>query len=106
MLACYDLNGVYRSTGGVNLVAGMIVWLFLGGWLSGSSALTFAAGQTLFQYISATLPSMIVAGALYVVAAKVFFAKRTMGGYPFSRTAPTIGPDLRTIEPASEPQRP
>jgi hypothetical protein len=66
VLACYDLNGVYRFTGGVNLVAigcmvaGMIVWLFLGGWLSGSSALTFAAGQTLFQYISATLPSMIV----------------------------------------------
>jgi NCS1 family nucleobase:cation symporter-1 len=110
--ACYDLNGVYRFTGGVNLVAigcmvvGMIVWLFLGGWLSGSSALTFAAGQTLFHYISATLPSMIVAGALYVVAAKVFFVKRAMGGYPFSRTAPTTGPDGRSIEPVPEPQRP
>lgn len=85
--ACYDPKGKYRFTGGVNLVAvacmiaGMAVWLFLGGWLSAIDMFTFSAGESLFQYISATLPSMIVSGALYYVVAKWFFANRVMGGY-------------------------
>nr|WTB34900.1 cytosine permease [Streptomyces sp. NBC_00830] len=100
--ACYDPQGVYRFTGGFNLVAigctlvGMIVWLFLGGWLSGSSALTFTTGKALFRYTSATLPSMVVAGALYFAAARVLFAKRAMGGYPFSRTATPPQPAQET----------
>ncbi|MGW5363741.1 purine-cytosine permease family protein [Actinopolymorpha pittospori] len=85
--ACYDPNGAYRYTGGVNLVAfgcmvvGMAVWIFLGGWLSGMSLLTFSAGESVFQYTSATLPSMIISGLLYYVVAKGFFATSTMGGY-------------------------
>ncbi|MCI2421564.1 cytosine permease [Saccharopolyspora sp. K220] len=85
--ACYDPRGKYRFVGGVNLLAvgcmvvGMVVWIFLGGWLSGIPALTFPAGMALFEYISATLPCMIVSGALYYVAAKIFFARRTAGGY-------------------------
>jgi NCS1 family nucleobase:cation symporter-1 len=108
--ACYDLHGVYRFTGGVNLAAlgcmavGMIVWLFLGGWLSGSSALTFAAGKTLFQYISATLPSMVVAGALYYAVARVLFARRPMGDYPFNRTAAVPEPARRAgLDPSPTP---
>ena len=90
--ACYEPKGKYRFTGGVNLLAlgcmvvGMVVWLFLGGWLSGLPALTFPAGEALFEYLSATLPSMIVAGALYYVTAKMFFASRTIGDY---QPAPT-----------------
>ena len=85
--ACYEPKGKYRFTGGVNLLAlgcmvvGMVVWVFLGGWLSGLPALTFPAGEAMFEYISATLPSMIVAGALYYVTAKMFFANRTTGDY-------------------------
>jgi NCS1 family nucleobase:cation symporter-1 len=99
--ACYDPMGKYRFTGGVNLVAvgcmvvGMVVWLFLGGWLSAKSMLTFPAGKALFQYTSATLPSMIVSGACYYVAAKKFFAGRAMGDY---RPLPTVI-ETETAEP-------
>jgi NCS1 family nucleobase:cation symporter-1 len=100
--ACYDPAGIYRFTGGFNLVAlgcmivGMVVWLFLGGWLSGSDALTFTAGMKLFHYVSATLPSMVIAGALYALAARLLFSGRTIGAYPFGR---------RTAEPVGENHR-
>lgn len=106
--ACYDLRGVYRFNGGFNLVAlgcmvvGMVVWMFLGGWLSGSSALTFTAGKELFRYISATLPSMVVSGALYAAAARIFFANRVMGDYPFSRTA-TVPDRASRLKPSATP---
>jgi NCS1 family nucleobase:cation symporter-1 len=101
--ACYDPKGKYRFTGGVNLVAvacmvvGMAVWLFLGGWLSGVSSLTFSAGKSLFEYTSATLPSMIVAGAAYYVAAKIFFAHRTMGDYRPASEESQMGDEV-TVE--------
>lgn len=85
--ACYDPRSLYRYTGGFNIIAfgcvavGMGVWLFLGGWLSGISAISFPAGQDLFEYISATLPAMFVAGLLYYLVAPVFFKKRVAGGY-------------------------
>lgn len=91
---CYEPSGVYRYTGGFNLTAfactavGMCVWLFLGGWMTGIPALTFSAGEHLFGYASATLPSMIVAAGLYYIVARRRFARTSLGDYAFSETAP------------------
>ncbi|HEY0249006.1 MAG TPA: cytosine permease [Gryllotalpicola sp.] len=87
--ACFDPRGVYRYAGGFNLVAflctllGMAVWIFLGGWETGLTSLSFAAGEHLFGYVSATLPSMIVAAAAYYVTARIRFARTPAGDYPF-----------------------
>lgn len=80
--ACYEPRGIYRFTGGFNLVAfacvavGMVVWLFLGGWTSGIPAISFSAGENIFEYVSATLPSMIVSGALYAVLGPRYYRRR------------------------------
>jgi len=85
--ACYEPRGAYRYTGGFNLLAfgcvavGMAAWLFLGGWQSGIAAITFPAGQELFEYVSATLPSMVISGLLYYVTAPAFFKNRATGDY-------------------------
>lgn len=74
--SCYDPNGAYRYTKGFNIRAfvcvgaGMALWLFLGGSMTGINALTVSAGQSLFNHISATLPSMIFAAGLYVLVSR------------------------------------
>jgi nucleobase:cation symporter-1, NCS1 family len=79
--ACFDPKGIYRYFYGWNPVAvvcmlvGMVFWLYLGGWQSNIQALTSPSGLNLFNSISATLPSIILSGALYYVAAKWIFAK-------------------------------
>ena len=78
--ACYDQKGKYSYFHGVNLIAvasviiGMVVWLYLGGWLSGLEALTFDTGIVWFEYLSATLPAMAVSAGVYVIAIKFVFA--------------------------------
>ncbi len=77
--ACYDKKGAYSYFHGVNLIAagsvglGMLVWLYIGGWLSGLEFLTFEGGMVWFDYISATLPAMAVSAASYVIAVKYIF---------------------------------
>ncbi|UTW60356.1 cytosine permease [Kordiimonas sp. SCSIO 12603] len=74
--ACYEPTGIYSYTHGVNYVAvaaqlvGMVLWMWLGGWLSGLSAFSFSSGQISFQYLTATVPSMIVSAAVYVTIVK------------------------------------
>jgi NCS1 family nucleobase:cation symporter-1 len=87
---CFDPQGIYRYFHGWNPVAigcqivGMIFWLYLGGWQSNIKALTSPSGQFLFNCISATLPSILLSGVLYCVAAKLIFAKYPLvGGYRF-----------------------
>lgn len=71
-----DPNGRYRYTGGFNLVAfgcvlvGIVVWLFLGGWMLDTSVLDFSAGVRLFEFAGATLPSMAVTAVLYLVVSQ------------------------------------
>lgn len=75
---CYNKNGPYRYVRGFNPLAfsaqliGMCVWLYIGGWLSGFSLLTFSGGQFLFDYVSATIPAMLVSGGTYVALVVVF----------------------------------
>ncbi|MCE8021336.1 hypothetical protein HOP51_14640 [Halomonas sp. MCCC 1A11036] len=86
--ACYDENGPYRYRSGwhpqafVAMAAGCVVWLFLGGWMSGASWISFTLGETLFSYLTASLPAMLVsAGAYWLLArhqqARVLQASRT-----------------------------
>jgi nucleobase:cation symporter-1, NCS1 family len=95
--ACFDPKGIYRYFYGWNPVAvicmlvGMVFWLYLGGWQSNIQALTSPSGQHLFNSISATLPSIILSGALYYVAAKWMFAKYLSGGGYRSRAGRTGG---------------
>src|SRR5690606_33396812 len=75
VVGCYDEAGPYRYWRGFNPVAfgcaaaGMLVWIVLGGWTSGIPAVSFSVGESLFGYVTATLPSMLTAGVLYLVAA-------------------------------------
>ncbi|RVW00845.1 hypothetical protein EF834_15725 [Rhodococcus spongiicola] len=99
--ACYDRFGPYWYVRGFNPFAfastlvGMIVWLFLGGWLSGFSVLTFSAGQNVFNYVTATLPAMAVSGLAYYVLGKTVVPRLGMGGYK-----PVVGAHVATMVPA------
>lgn len=76
---CYKSDGIYKFSNGFNLVAflsqllGMLTWLFLGGWLAGYDVLSFELGVSMFSYMTATVPSMVVAGASYVFFVKYVF---------------------------------
>lgn len=75
---CYEEYGIYRFYNGFNMYAfsaqltGMLLWLFLGGWLSGYSILSFRLGESAFSYVSATVPSMLFAAGVYITLVKVF----------------------------------
>ncbi|WP_299979294.1 cytosine permease [uncultured Pseudoteredinibacter sp.] len=79
--ACFQDRGIYRFYKGFNIYAfvaqalGMVVWLFLGGWLSGYALLSFSLGESAFSYISATIPSMLVAAVAYVVLVRLLQPK-------------------------------
>ncbi len=81
---CYNKNGKYSFKNGFNPIAflaqliGMLLWLYLGGWLSGLETLTFSSGASMFEYFSATIPAMIVSAALYVFFVKVLFKSNKM----------------------------
>lgn len=86
---CFNPYGKYRYFKGFNPVAigaqimGMVLWIYLGGWLSGFESLTYLSGMNLFDYVSVTLPSMIVSGLIYIVAAKYVFSRYQCGDYEF-----------------------
>lgn len=75
---CYEENGIYCFYKGFNVhafaaqISGMLVWLFLGGWLSGYDILSSSFGELAFSYVSATVPSMLVAAGVYIILVKVF----------------------------------
>lgn len=86
--ACFNRRaGDYWYTNGFNVYAfgcsafGMVVWIFLGGWTSGYSWLTFPVGERLFGHITATLPAMFVAGASYYVLGRWLLPRLGIGGY-------------------------
>ncbi|MEV0948627.1 cytosine permease [Rhodococcus sp. NPDC049939] len=85
--ACFDTAGPYWYSHGFNVLAfvsvlvGMAVWVFLGGWQSGFSVLTFSAGQEAFGRISATLPAMVASGGVYYLLGKTVIPKLGLGGY-------------------------
>ncbi|GGE35849.1 cytosine/uracil/thiamine/allantoin permease [Pullulanibacillus camelliae] len=90
--ACYDPEGIYKYFHGWNPIAvgcqivGIIFWLYLGGWQSNIKILTFSSGHYLFNYISATLPSMLLSGLLYFIVGKWAFSKLPLiGGYHFQK---------------------
>ncbi len=93
--ACYQSSGIYSYTHGINYTAvlaqifGMVIWLYLGGWLSGLTLVSFVSGETAFQYLTATLPAMFASAVFYVVAIKLF-AKRSSS---IMRAYPTITDD-------------
>lgn len=88
---CYNPAGIYKYFHGFNPVAigaqviGMIVWVYLGGWMSGMKAFSYTSGEGLFHLLSATFPSMVIAGLVYVIAGKIVFSKYRQGGYTFSK---------------------
>lgn len=88
--ACFDKEGPYKYYKGINpiaivsQIAGMIVWIFLGGWMTGFEMITSSLGMTLFNVLGSTLPSMIVAALLYYVLTKYYLKKNTFGDYDFS----------------------
>ncbi|MGM8365736.1 purine-cytosine permease family protein [Virgibacillus sp. W0181] len=87
---CYYSKGKYTYWKGYNPIAfiahifGMLLWVYLGGWLSGLDSVSFASGHAIFQYITATIPSMVFSGILYIILAKYFFSKYPYGGYTFN----------------------
>lgn len=74
--ACYDEAGPYRYWRGWNPTAflamgcGCVVWLFLGGWMSGIDTLSFRLGEELFPYLTASLPAMLVSAGTYAWLAR------------------------------------
>lgn len=88
--ACFDKNGPYQYWKGVNPIAiiaqviGMIVWIFLGGWMTGFEIITSNLGMTLFNFLGSTLPSMLVAGLLYYVLTKIYLNYKDFGDYHYS----------------------
>lgn len=88
--ACFDKNGPYKYWKGVNPIAiiaqviGMIVWVFLGGWMTGFEIITSNLGMTLFNVLGSTLPSMIVAGLIYYLLTKIYINKKEFGDYHYS----------------------
>lgn len=88
--ACFDKNGPYKYWKGVNPIAiiaqviGMIVWVFLGGWMTGFEIITSNLGMTLFNVLGSTLPSMIVAGLIYYLLTKIYINKKKFGDYHYS----------------------
>ncbi|AOW94048.1 hypothetical protein BFN03_18980 [Rhodococcus sp. WMMA185] len=91
--ACFDKSGPYWYSRGFNVLAfastlvGMVVWMFLGGWQSGFSILSFSAGEAAFDHITATLPAMVVAGGVYYLLGRTVIPKLGMGGYTASTSA-------------------
>lgn len=69
--SCFEEKGPYEYYKGWNLNAfyamgaGCVVWIFLGGWMSEVSWLTFSLGKSLFTYLTASLPAMLVSAATY-----------------------------------------
>lgn len=88
---CFNKNGPYQYFKGFNpiavisQIAGMIVWLFLGGWMTGFAFITSSFGMTLFNGISATLPAMITSASIYLVLTKYFLKKFDYGDYSYSQ---------------------
>lgn len=74
--SCYSTAGPYHYQNGWNVKAfvamgvGALVWIFLGGWMSGLGWMTFAVGKSLFTYLSASLPAMLVSAATYFLLAR------------------------------------
>lgn len=89
--ACFDKDGPYKYLKGFNPVAvfsqivGVVVWLFLGGWMTGFSIITSSVGMTLFNAISATLPAMIISALVYYVLTKFLLNKYDFGDYNYSQ---------------------
>lgn len=89
--ACFEKDGPYKFFKGINPVAvfsqiiGMIVWLFLGGWMTGFEMITSSFGMTLFNALGATLPAIIVSAIVYYVLTKFFLKKYDYGDYHFSQ---------------------
>ncbi|MBD8005382.1 cytosine permease [Bacillus sp. Sa1BUA2] len=89
--ACFDKEGPYKYFKGFNPVAifsqivGMIVWLFLGGWMTGFTFITSSIGMTLFNTLGATLPAIIVSALVYYGLTKLFLKKYSFGDYRYSK---------------------
>jgi NCS1 family nucleobase:cation symporter-1 len=89
--ACFDKEGPYQYFKGINPVAliaqiaGMIVWLFLGGWMTGFQIITSSLGMTLFNGLGATLPAIIVSALVYYGLTKFFLKKYDYGDYRYSQ---------------------
>ncbi|MFD1361749.1 purine-cytosine permease family protein [Lentibacillus salinarum] len=85
--ACFDPKGVYSYFRGINPIAviaqivGMLLWIYIGGWMTGFEIITFASGDAIFTITSATLPAMIVSGTVYVILARRYFKGKLMGDY-------------------------
>src|SRR5699024_3835347 len=89
--ACFDKDGPYKYFKGFNPVAvvsqviGMIVWLILGGWMTGFKVITSSFGMTLFNILGATLPAVIISALVYYVLTKYFVTKYDYGDYSYSQ---------------------
>lgn len=85
--ACFDKNGPYRYYKGFNIIAilsqiiGIVVWLFLGGWMTGFDLITIKLGGVLFNGLGATLPAIIVSALVYYILTKYILTKYNYGDY-------------------------
>lgn len=79
-----DLAGLYRRDGGpywyrggFNLaalgvwLAGVALWIFLGGWISALSWLHIGAGEAFFNKVTATAPVILVCAVVYWAVMRV-----------------------------------
>lgn len=89
--ACFDREGPYKYFKGFNPIAvfsqivGMVVWLFLGGWLTGFKFITSSLGMTLFNALGATLPAIIISSLVYYGLTRFFLKKYNYGDYSYSQ---------------------
>lgn len=96
--ACFEKEGPYKYWKGLNPVAifsqiiGIIVWLFLGGWMTGFNLITSTLGMSLFNVLGATLPSITVSALVYYCLTKFFLKKYNYGDYSYSKN---LGGDMK-----------
>ena len=89
--ACFDKEGPYKYFKGFNPIAifsqiiGIVVWLFLGGWMTGFKLITSTFGMTLFNALGATLPAIIISALVYYGVTKFFLKKYNYGDYSYSQ---------------------
>src|SRR5699024_5412154 len=89
--ACFDKEGPYKYFKGFNPIAifsqivGIVVWLFLGGWMTGFKLITSNFGMTLFNALGATLPAIIISALVYYGLTKFFLKKYNYGDYSYSQ---------------------
>ncbi|MGH9300093.1 MAG: cytosine permease, partial [Acidimicrobiales bacterium] len=114
-----DLVGLYQREdspywfrGGFNLkalgvwVVGVGLWIFLGGWTSTVSWLHIGSGQSVFSYLTATAPVIIICAAAYWLlmykSADAPARARLAGGSPLGfgsgAVAPTSPPAVSSAQ--------